>query len=96
MKRLLLLLCFIPALVFSQQSRGYNVRPLNVPIGTINKGNVVLVQDVPTYLWHRGASIESCSQSNHSFAMISVGNTLEVSRKVSPAAHDIPRHGSRA
>ena len=44
----------MPTLVFTQQSRGYNMRPLNVPIGNVNKSNVVLIDHVPTYIWHRG------------------------------------------
>jgi hypothetical protein len=40
--------------VFGQQSRGYDVRPLDVPIGNINKNNTVLISDIPTYIWHRG------------------------------------------
>ena len=39
---------------FGQQSRGYDVRPLDVPIGNINKSNTVLISDIPTYIWHRG------------------------------------------
>ena len=54
MKKLILILFFVPNLVFTQQSRGYNVRPLNVPIGSINKSNVVLIDDIPSYTWHRG------------------------------------------
>ena len=46
MKKLLLILFFVPTLVFAQQSRGDNVRPLNVPIGSINKNNVVLIDDI--------------------------------------------------
>ena len=30
------------------------MRPLNVPIGNLNKSNVVLIDDMPTYIWHRG------------------------------------------
>jgi len=54
MKQLLLISFFIPTLVFAQQSRGYNMRPLNVPIGNLNKSNVDLIDDMPTYIWHRG------------------------------------------
>ena len=39
---------------FGQQSRGYDVRPLEVPIGNINKSNAVLISDIPAYIWHRG------------------------------------------
>ena len=53
-KRLLILLFLIPTIAFSQQSRGYDVRPLNVPTGVINKSNVVVIADIPTYIWHRG------------------------------------------
>jgi hypothetical protein len=54
MKNTLIILFFIPLLVFGQQSRGYDVRPLDVPIGNINKNNTVLISDIPTYIWHRG------------------------------------------
>ena len=54
MKKLLLISFFIPILVFAQQSRGYNMRPLNVPIGNLNKSNVILIDDMPRYIWHRG------------------------------------------
>ena len=51
MKKLLLMLFFLPSLVFAQQSRGYNLRPLNVPLGNINKSNVVLIDNIPSYIW---------------------------------------------
>ena len=54
MKKLLLILFCFPLIGFGQQSRGYDVRPLDVPIGNINKSNAVLISDIPTYIWHRG------------------------------------------
>ena len=54
MKNKLIILFFTPLLVFGQQSRGYDVRPLDVPIGNINKNNTVLISDIPSYIWHRG------------------------------------------
>jgi len=54
MKNTLIILFFVPLLVCGQQSRGYDVRPLDVPIGNINKNNTVLISDIPTYIWHRG------------------------------------------
>ena len=54
MKNKLIIFFFIPLLVFGQQSRGYDVRPLDVPIGNLNKNNTVLISDIPTYIWHRG------------------------------------------
>jgi hypothetical protein len=50
----LIILFFTPLLVFGQQSRGYDVRPLDVPIGNLNKNNTVVISDIPTYIWHRG------------------------------------------
>ena len=54
MKKLLLILLCLPLIGFGQQSRGYNTRPLDVPIGNIKKNNTVLISDIPTYIWHRG------------------------------------------
>ena len=54
MKNKLIILFFTPLLVFGQQSRGYDVRPLDVPIGNTNKNNTVLISDIPSYIWHRG------------------------------------------
>ena len=54
MKNKLIILFFVPLLVFGQQSRGYDVRPLDVPIGNLNKNSTVLISDIPTYIWHRG------------------------------------------
>ena len=54
MKKLLLILLCLPMIGFGQQSRGYNTRPLDVPIGNIKKNNTVLISDIPTYIWHRG------------------------------------------
>ena len=39
---------------FGQQSRGYEKRPLGVPLGNTTKNNSVLISDVPSYIWHRG------------------------------------------
>jgi len=54
MKKLLLILLCLPLIGFGQQSRGYNTRPLDVPIGNIKKNNTILISDIPTYIWHRG------------------------------------------
>ena len=59
MKRLLLLF-FIPFLMFGQQSKNHQFRPNNVTMGHIktgdhlNQNNIVLIPDVPSYAWHRG------------------------------------------
>ena len=37
-----------------QQSRGYDTRPLGVPIGNAPKSNSVIISAIPTYIWHRG------------------------------------------
>ena len=45
---------FIPFFGYTQQSKGESNRPLNVPIGNIIKSNSTIIDNVPTYIWHRG------------------------------------------
>ena len=47
------LFCFATFL-YGQQSKGYQFRPYEVPVGESAKQNAVLINNVPTYLWHRG------------------------------------------
>ncbi|MDC0204900.1 C39 family peptidase [Flavobacteriales bacterium] len=54
MKKLLIILLCLPMIGFGQQSRGYEKRPLGVPLGNAAKNNSVLISDVPSYIWHRG------------------------------------------
>ena len=60
MNKLLLLLFIIPFFNFGQQSKNYKSIPDNVVMGRVkadnqfNPENVVLIPNVPSYLWHRG------------------------------------------
>jgi len=54
MKKLLLILLCLPMIFVGQQSRGYDTRPLGVPIGNAPKSNSVIISAIPTYIWHRG------------------------------------------
>ena len=54
MRKALIIFFCLPIIGLSQQSRGYEKRPLNVPIGITNKNNPVVIQNVPPFLWHRG------------------------------------------
>ena len=47
-----------------------------------------------TYLYQTGSSNLNCSGSTNQIVMRFSKNTIEVSRKVLLAAHDIPRRGS--
>lgn len=53
MNRIALLFFLISSISFAQQSRGYQVRPSNVPVGKLYKSNMV-IENVPSYIWHRG------------------------------------------
>tara|TARA_B100000902_G_C27320903_1_gene924384 strand:+ start:1923 stop:2855 length:933 start_codon:yes stop_codon:yes gene_type:complete len=54
MKRIMILIICLPIYVIGQQSKGLNERPINVPIGKISKNNSVIINNVPSYTWHRG------------------------------------------
>ena len=59
MKKLILFF-MVPFLGFGQQSKNYKARPDNVIAGHVKTGDqlskesVVLIPNVPSYLWHRG------------------------------------------
>lgn len=54
MKKIFLLMFFIPFFGHTQQSKGEPNRPMNVPSGNIIKSNSTIIDDVPIYIWHRG------------------------------------------
>ena len=53
MYKLVSLFFLVSFVSFGQQSRGFEERPANVPIGNLYKGNNV-ISGVPAYIWHRG------------------------------------------
>ena len=48
------------------------------------------------YLWQGGSSIATCSRTYYQNFIRLLWDTLDIPRKVSPEARDIPRHGSWA
>ena len=81
MKRILFIIFLLPVFCFSQQSKGYYERPVNVPIGTVNKKNTTLISNMPSYVWHRGCGPTALGMiigyyDMHAFGELFDDNTL--------------------